>query len=174
MSPGGVLALSTSNERARSLDRSRVGPLDNRIHCHPLESSVIRLSWRTHGGLSAPKRVSSGEARSSVERTVRVFPQHCWSSSRHKGNYLCPPYCLSRQGSRCLNIETAPGEEEQGEPTPEEKQHRMEPCNSEPKRCRKCGATLGPEATTARFGEKPAYDVYVCGGCGFIQWIAVS
>jgi hypothetical protein len=66
-----------------------------------------------------------------------------------------------------------PGEGDQDDPPPDEpKQHRGEP-NSEPRRCKRCGAVLGSEATT-KFGNQPAYDVYLCAACGFIEWVAVS
>jgi hypothetical protein len=70
-------------------------------------------------------------------------------------------------------VDSDTGEGDQDDPPPEPKQHRGEP-NLEPRRCKRCGAVLGPEAITTRFGNRPAYDVYVCAACGFIEWVAVS
>jgi RNase P subunit RPR2 len=66
---------------------------------------------------------------------------------------------------------TGPSYEDQGDP-PKQQQHRMQPNNAEPEHCKKCGAILGP-GTVTRFGFQPAYDVYVCAACGFIEWVAV-
>jgi DNA-directed RNA polymerase subunit M/transcription elongation factor TFIIS len=54
---------------------------------------------------------------------------------------------------------------------PKQQQHRIQPNSAEPKNCKKCRAVLG--SGTTRFGHQPAYDVYVCAACGFIEWIAV-
>ena len=60
--------------------------------------------------------------------------------------------------------ETGSGDEGQEDPPP----------NQAPKHCRKCGSALGSGTVTTRFGDRPAYDVYVCAACGFIEWVAVS
>jgi DNA-directed RNA polymerase subunit M/transcription elongation factor TFIIS len=67
---------------------------------------------------------------------------------------------------------SSPGEGD--DPPPEQQQHRKQPSDSERKRCKRCGAVLGPETVSTRFGDQPVYEVYVCAACGFIGWIAVS
>jgi hypothetical protein len=71
-----------------------------------------------------------------------------------------------------VSIDTAAIDEDQDDPPPEPKQHRTQPSKG-PRRCKRCSAVLGPEPTT-RFGDHPAYDVYICAACGFIEWVAVS
>jgi hypothetical protein len=73
-----------------------------------------------------------------------------------------------------VSIDTAPGDGDQDGAPPEQKQHRGEPSGSEPRRCKRCRTVLGPETVKTRFGDRPAYDVYVCAACGFIEWVAVS
>jgi RNase P subunit RPR2 len=60
--------------------------------------------------------------------------------------------------------DTGSGDEDLDDPPP----------NLEPKHCKKCGTAVGSGTVTTRFGEQPAYDVFVCAGCGFIEWVAVS
>jgi predicted RNA-binding Zn-ribbon protein involved in translation (DUF1610 family) len=62
---------------------------------------------------------------------------------------------------------------DQDEPPPRQQQNGIQPNNPEPRRCKRCGAVLGPGTVTTRFGDQPAYEVYVCGACGFIGWVAV-
>jgi RNase P subunit RPR2 len=59
----------------------------------------------------------------------------------------------------------------QDDPPPKQQQQSN---NSEPKHCKKCRAVLGLGTVTTRFGERPAYEAYVCATCGFIGWVAVS
>ena len=66
---------------------------------------------------------------------------------------------------------SSPADGGQGDPRPKQQQQSN---NSEPKRCKKCRAVLGPGTVTTRFGDRPAYEVCVCGACGFIGWVAVS
>jgi DNA-directed RNA polymerase subunit M/transcription elongation factor TFIIS len=70
-----------------------------------------------------------------------------------------------------VSSDTGSGDEDA--PPPEQQQHQIQPSNPEQRRCKRCGAVLGPETTT-RFGDQPVYDVYVCAACGFIEWVAVS
>jgi hypothetical protein len=51
-------------------------------------------------------------------------------------------------------VDAGPGDEDQDNPAPEQKQHQGER-SSEPRRCKRCRTVLGPEAITARFGDQP-------------------
>jgi predicted RNA-binding Zn-ribbon protein involved in translation (DUF1610 family) len=66
------------------------------------------------------------------------------------------------------------GDGDQDDPPPKQQQHGIQPCNPEPRHCKRCGAVLGPGTVATRFGDQPAYEVYVCAACGFIGWVAVS
>jgi hypothetical protein len=70
-----------------------------------------------------------------------------------------------------LRVNTGPGDGDQNDPLL--KQQQIHATRSGVKHCKRCGAPLGPGAVT-RFGDCPAYEVYVCAACDFIGWVAVS
>jgi hypothetical protein len=49
-------------------------------------------------------------------------------------------------------------------------QRPKEQQQSPPTACERCGAALGPGTVIGRFGDQPAYAVFVCASCGFIHW----
>jgi hypothetical protein len=61
------------------------------------------------------------------------------------------------------------GAGDRNNPPPEQQQQQPQPKNR-----KRCGAALGPGTVTTRFGHQPAYDVYLCAACGFIEWVALS
>jgi DNA-directed RNA polymerase subunit M/transcription elongation factor TFIIS len=83
-------------------------------------------------------------------------------SAFYTGTARVSSHSVFETGEHRVNSDTGSGNGDQGPP----------PKQQEPsKHCKRCRAVLGPGAT--RFGDKPAYDVYVCAACGFIEWVAV-